>query len=147
MNKEQFTKAMTYLGIAYNKEFTSSQVSVWYDFFIDVDEITFKNAVKYLTVRNKFLPAINEMVEACALLESRKKYDILETMYKDGYFKKGIETLSPEHEMRNYEKATMWLNEEIIPEWLLQDMMKYGYKIPLAYKQSKELNSVPLLLG
>lgn len=147
MTKEQFAKAMTYLGVVFNKEFTSSQVSVWYEYFNDVDEITFKNAIKQIAVKQKFLPAISDLVEMCAEVESKKRFEILDLMYKDGYFRKcDYGEISPEHELRNYEKATMWLSENIIPRWLLEDMKKYGYKVPIAYTNAKELKAPPLLL-
>ncbi len=148
MTKEQFAKAMTYLGVVFNKEFTSAQVSIWYEYFANVEEDTFKNAIKKLAIKQKFLPAVSELVEMCAEVESKKRFEILDLMYKDGYFKKSdYGEITPEHELRNYEKATMWLNENIIPEWLLEDMMKYGYKVPIAYTKAKELKEPPLLFG
>lgn len=147
MTKEQFAKAMTYLGIVYNKEFTSQQVTVWYEYFNDIEENTVKTAIKEIALQSKYIPNISEMIDKCTEVESRKKYDILDLMYKDGYFRMGVKELDPEHELRNYEKAQMWLSNNIIPSWLLEDMMKYGYKVPIAYKKAKELNSPPLLLG
>ena len=52
MTKEQFAKAMSYLGILYNKEFDSTQVSIWYEYFQEIDEITFKKAIKKMAVTN-----------------------------------------------------------------------------------------------
>ena len=46
-------------------------------------------------------------------------------MKKDGYFKLGVEPLSPEQEERNYDKSIRWIEREIIPGFLLEDMQKY----------------------
>lgn len=46
-------------------------------------------------------------------------------MKKDGYFKLGVVPLSPEQEDRNYGKSIRWIEREIIPGFLLEDMQKY----------------------
>lgn len=61
MSKEQFIKGLKYLGIAYNKEFDEEQATVWYDFFKDVDYEVFRQAVKRIIPKNKFLPSIAEL--------------------------------------------------------------------------------------
>lgn len=61
MNKEQFVKGLKYLGIAYNKEFDEEQATVWYDFFKDVEYDTFRQAVKRIIPKNKYLPSIAEL--------------------------------------------------------------------------------------
>ncbi len=148
MTKEQFAKAMTYLGVVFNKEFTSSQVSVWYEYFNDVDEITFKNAIRKMAVKQKFLPAISDLLEMCVTVESDRKMEILEIMYKDGYFRESdYGEITPEHELRNYEKTIMWIKENVIPKFLLEDMIRYGYKVPIAYKEATGLNAPPLQIG
>ena len=131
MTKEQFAKAMSYLGILYNKEFDSTQVSIWYEYFHEIDEITFKKAIKKMAVTNKYIPTIAEMISVC-----------IDLMYKDGYFKYGVVgELDEDHEMRNYDKAIMFVSAGIIPGWLLEDMQKYGYKVPLVYKEMKTLST------
>lgn len=142
MTKEQFAKAMSYLGILYNKEFDSTQVSIWYEYFHEIDEITFKKAIKKMAVTNKYIPTIAEMISVCKDIDERKKIEILDLMYKDGYFKYGVVgELDEDHEMRNYDKAIMFVSAGIIPGWLLEDMQKYGYKVPLVYKEMKILST------
>lgn len=46
-------------------------------------------------------------------------------MKNDGYFKLGVEPLSPEQEDRNYSKSIRWIERGIIPGFLLEDMQKY----------------------
>ena len=48
-------------------------------------------------------------------------------MKEDGYFKRGVYgELSEEQEFRNYDKALMWLDKGIIPEFLREDIKKYN---------------------
>ena len=61
MNKEQFIKGLKYLGIAYNKEFNEEQASVWYDFFRDTDYESFRQAVKRIIPKSKYMPSIAEL--------------------------------------------------------------------------------------
>lgn len=125
MNKEQFAKAMTYLGLIYNKEFTSAQVTVWYEYLHDIEEVTFKSAIKEFATKNKFLPQIPEFIEKCKEIENIKRFDILEFMFKNGYFKRGFIELSPEQEMKNYDKAIMWLKAGTMPSFLKEDIKEY----------------------
>ena len=61
MNKEEFTKGITFLAIAYNKEFTEEQVSVWYEFFKNENYDDFRNAVKRIIPQKQFMPSIAEL--------------------------------------------------------------------------------------
>lgn len=70
MNKEQFTKGITYLAIAYNKEFTQEQINVWYDFFKDEDFENFRKAVKRIIPQKQFMPSIAELKSEIALISN-----------------------------------------------------------------------------
>lgn len=70
MNKEQFTKGITYLAIAYNKELTQEQIGVWYDFFKDEDFETFRQAVKRIIPQKQFMPSIAELKSEIATLKN-----------------------------------------------------------------------------
>lgn len=61
MEKNDFLKGITYLAIAYNKEMTEEAVSVWYDFFKDTDFEIFRQAVKRIIPKNKYMPSIAEL--------------------------------------------------------------------------------------
>ena len=145
MNKEQFAKAMTYLGLIYNKEFTSAQVTVWYEYLHDIEEVTFKNAIKEFATKNKFLPQIPEFIEKCKEIENIKRFDVLEFMFKDGYFKRGFIELSPEQEIRNYDKAIMWLKEGIIPSFLKEDIKEYMRMNKRLQIQDQEIKKIEKL--
>ena len=45
MKPDEFAKAMSFLGLAYNKEFEQAQVEVWYTFFRDTEYSAFRQAV------------------------------------------------------------------------------------------------------
>lgn len=70
MTKEEFVKGMTFLGIAYNKEFTSEQVSVWYEFFKDTNYDVFKQAVKRIIPKKQFIPSIAELKHEITLINN-----------------------------------------------------------------------------
>lgn len=59
MNKEEFLTAITFLNTAYNKEATQEQLSVWYEFFKDTDNETFKKAIKRVITKERFMPSIS----------------------------------------------------------------------------------------
>lgn len=91
-------------------------------------EIVLK-AIDEIIRTSKFMPSIAEILEKCDSQVKTYSYDILKNMLEDGYFKHGAYgELDNSQAIRNYEKATMWLSKGIIPEWLLEDMKKYGYK-------------------
>lgn len=70
MEREQLLKGLKYLGVAYNKDFTSDQATVWFDVFKDTDYTTFGKAIKRLVVTSKFLPTIADLRREIALLEN-----------------------------------------------------------------------------
>lgn len=70
MNKEQFTKGITFLAIAYNKEFTPQQVDVWYDFFKDETYDDFRIAIKRIIPKKQFIPSIAELKQEITLLKN-----------------------------------------------------------------------------
>lgn len=61
MQREEFLKALTYLGLVYSKEFTQEQVSVWYGFFKNDSYDDFRDAIKRISVKSKFMPSIAEL--------------------------------------------------------------------------------------
>lgn len=92
-------------------------------------EIVLK-AIDEIIRTSKFMPTIAEILDKCDGQAKTYTFDILKVMQEDGYFKRGAYgDLGENQAIRNYEKATMWLSKGIIPEWLLEDMKKYGYKV------------------
>lgn len=115
MEKEQFIKCMTYLGIAYNKEYSRFEVEQHYEFLKEYSYEELKKAIKEIIKKSKFLPKINELIEECEIVKEEVKFNILEIMKNDGYFKN----------IREYKKATNFLKSGIIPTWFANDMNNY----------------------
>lgn len=115
MNEKEFSVNMTYLGLAYGKEYTPQELSVYYDFLKEFNDDVLTNAIKNIIKISKFPPKISELVEECKKMKSKTKYDVLDFMDKKGYFASSNE----------YDKATKFLDKNIIPEWLKEDMKNY----------------------
>ena len=103
-------------------------------YFKDLDEDMLMGLIKMyqdeIIRTSKFMPTIAEILEKCNGQAKTYTFDILKIMQEDGYFKRGaLGELDDNQAIKNYEKATMWLSKGIIPNWLLKDMQKYGYKV------------------
>jgi len=111
----------------YMKDMTDEEIFSWYERFVNVRADVFYKTIDNL--RNKFMPNAIELQELCEETETKNSFGIIDKMWADGYFKNGVfGELAPEQQSRNFEKAMMWLNTGIIPDWFLEDMIKYGYK-------------------
>lgn len=118
MKEEELMKGLTYLGMAYGKEYTKIELDQHYDFLKDYSYETFIVAIKSIIRTSKFLPKITELLEECEKHKEQVKNDVVEFMRKQGYFKIPVE----------YEKVSRWLEIGIIPEWFRNDMNRY-YKM------------------
>ena len=125
MNQIEFAKCMKKLSSYYFKDFSSDDLSDWYELFKDIKAKTLEKAIIDIVKESKFMPNINILLDKCKSTTKSYYITIIDKMYKDGYFKEGIVELDPEHEMRNYDKSIKWIEEGIIPEFLKQDMRKY----------------------
>lgn len=63
MDKEKFLKIITYMGLAYNKEFTKEQIEVWYSFLKNYTVEELNMSVKQLISTEKYLPTIAHIKE------------------------------------------------------------------------------------
>lgn len=115
MTEQELVKGLTYLGLAFNKEYTKQECEQHYDFLKEYNYQTFVTAIKELIRTSKFLPKITELLEACENAKSLIKFDVLEYMNQIGYFKATIE----------YEKASQFMERGITPKWLQNDINKY----------------------
>lgn len=120
MTKEELLKGLTYLGTAYGKEYSTIECEQHYDFLKDYSYKTFVAAIKNIIRKSKFLPKITELLEECENCKERTKFEVLEYMNNQGYFKAGSE----------YDKAIMFLEKNNIPEWFKEDLNRY-YKMML----------------
>lgn len=66
MNKQDFLEGMTILGIAYDKEFTEEQVSVWYQMLGNYTKQEFKSAIQELIKTEEYLPSIAKITKTIA---------------------------------------------------------------------------------
>lgn len=135
MNKQEFLESMTYLGLAYGKDYTEEEIKQHYDFLKDYNDITFTEAVKKLIKTSKFLPKISDLIEACESSKQQIKFEVIEYMNSVGYFK----------DIKEYEKTNLFLEKGIIPSWLQEDFKKY-YKMmvnnKIAHNKQQLLNDI-----
>ena len=96
----------------------AGMISMYQDFLLDYNELTLNSAIKSIISKSKYMPSINELLEECELCKTTQKNIVIEKMIKAGYFK----------DSREIEKTYHFLEEGIIPKWLLEDMKKYGYE-------------------
>lgn len=125
MTQIEFAKCMKRLSSFYFKDFSSDDLSAWYELFKDIKVKTLERAITDIVKESKFMPNINILLEKCQSTTKSYYVHILDKMYKAGYFKEGIVPLDPQHELRNYEKSIKWLEEGILPGFLKEDMKKY----------------------
>lgn len=101
------------------------------------NEETLINAIKEIIRTSKYMPSLNEIIEQCEKSRVHQTNEIVELMWKDGYFKKGAYgELDDSQAYRNYNKTLKFIEEGIIPEWLREDMKKY-YSQMLTNKEVK----------
>lgn len=145
MTKEELVKGLTYLGMAYNKKYTEQECSQHYEFLKYYNYATFVEAIRKIIKTSKFLPKIADLIEIMEHNIFHKKYEILDYMYAQGYFKYcEYGEITPTKEKENYDKATYWLENDTCPTWLERDIKKY-YKMMtqnlLENKEQKLLES------
>ena len=133
MTQEQFKDSMAYLGIAYGKEFTQQELIIYYDFLKEFNDDILVKAIKNIIKKSKYLPKITEILEECEKCKEQTRYEVIEFMREKGYFKALIE----------YEKATLFMERGLVPEWLQEDINKY-YKM---MKQDMLDHKETLLIG
>lgn len=115
MKAIEFTKEMKILAMSYNKDFTEETIALWYEQFKNIKKDNLHKAIKQIIITNKYMPSIAELLDGCKKENKKSKLITLEKMKLNGYFKNTTE----------YNKAIKWLEKDITPEWLLNDMKKY----------------------
>lgn len=106
----------------YFRELTDEEfaglISMYQEELSHYSELVLTNAIKSIIKKSKFMPTLKELIDEC---ESIKKYNvslIVSKMIQDGYFKSPMEI----------EKTYKFIEEGNIPDWLKEDMKKYGYE-------------------
>lgn len=106
-------------------------ISMFQEELSGYNELTILNATKSIIRKNKFMPTLKEIIDECENVRTYKINVIIEKMKKAGYFK----------DPREIDKTYKFIEEGIIPDWLVEDMKKYGYEEEksLGYKNLKLL--------
>ena len=137
MNTKGISTLIATFKIAYPyffKESTKEEITalsrIYQEHLSCYNEKTLANVAKKIIATKKFMPSISEIIEACEKEKEFMRNEILELMKSDGYFKKGdYGELDPTQEEKNYTKALMWAERNLLPNWLKEDMKYYQTKI------------------
>lgn len=137
MNTKGISTLIATFKIAYPyffKESTKEEITalsrIYQEHLSCYNEKTLANVAKKIIATKKFMPSISEIIEACEKEKEFMRNEILELMKADGYFKKGdYGELDHIQEERNYTKALMWAERNLLPNWLKEDMKYYQTKI------------------
>lgn len=137
MNTKGISTLIATFKIAYPyffKESTKEEITalsrIYQEHLNCYNEKTLANVAKKIIAIKKFMPSISEIIEACEKEKEFMRNEILELMKSDGYFKKGdYGELDHTQEERNYTKALMWAERNLLPNWLKEDMKYYQTKI------------------
>jgi len=121
MTQIEFLKGMKMITTFYNKDFTQEQLNEWFMFFEDVEAENFYRAIRKRAKESKYVPTINELLENIRITKNDDYLAIVKLMEEDGYF----------HSSKELEKTLHFIDENIIPSWLLEDMEKYRPKLKL----------------
>ena len=105
----------------------AGMIGMYQEFLSGYNELTLNSAIRTIIAKSRYMPTLNEIIEECECSKIYRQNEILKRMKDDGYFKKGVYELDDIHASKNYEKMLMWIEKGIIPNWLLEDMKKYGY--------------------
>lgn len=125
MDKLDFTEGMKILSSCYHKDISNDDFVIWYELLQDIEPEVFKKSIIDLCKERSYMPTIHDILDKTVTTKNNYYLSILEQMKKYGYFKLGVEPLLPEHEERNYDKSIRWIERDIIPEFLMNDMRRY----------------------
>lgn len=146
MKIEELVKGLSFLGLAYGKEYSQLEAQQIYEFVKEYDYDTFIRATKEIVRTSKFVPKIADLIEVCEKQKEVKKREILDYMKEEGYF---YLSYRPEHKLdeaqatRNYMKAINFLERGIIPDWFREDINYYYNKMnktQIGVKENKLLS-------
>lgn len=129
MKMEEFIKVISYLGMAYGKEYSQAETQQMYEFLKEYNYQTMIDAVKSLIRTSKFVPKIADIIEACENNRSSQRVEVVKYMMDSGYFKfSPYGEITDEHALRNYDKAMRYLETNNVPDWFQEDLNHY-YKL------------------
>lgn len=139
---KSISKALMKLKIAYQyyfKDMPSDEfiglISIYKDALSDYNDITIEAAINQIIKTNKYMPSVAEVIEECNKSLCYKSNQIIQRMYDSGYFHINV---TDDQAKLNYQKALMFVEKGIVPNWLLNDMKEYEENL-LSNQSSKML--------
>lgn len=123
----KFKIAYPYFFKELKNEELIGMISLYQEELAEYNEPTIVNATKNIIRNSKFMPSLKEIIEACEEFKVRGTNEVIEKMISAGYFKS----------VNEIDKAYKFVEEDVIPKWLLVDMKKYGYEEPRTLGSSK----------
>ncbi len=125
MTQLEFTKGMTLISMTYAKfDMDAPTMEIWYSFFEEIRGDVFILAVKSFIRQSRFAPTVADLLSLCEDQRGHIINETLKLMWERGYFtQKGA--LTETQGMRNFEKASYWVQRKLIPEWFEADMRLY----------------------
>lgn len=126
MDLIDFTEGLKILSSCYQRDINNDDFIIWYELLKNIEYNHFIDAIKELCVEKSYMPSPHDILDKSKKIKSQKNLSILQAMKEKGYFKEGIKPLDVEHETHNYEKAIMWAEKGILPEYLNKDMKMYN---------------------
>jgi hypothetical protein len=134
MEQSSFAKLVKTLEVAYpyyfkdlSKENALAFMQLYYSNLKKYRYEIVAKVISNIIKTSEYMPTIAQLIKECDN-ESKLYYrEILENMYRAGYFKTDEE----------YGKAVMWLLEEkpLIPEWLEKDIIAFESKKELTHNE------------
>lgn len=141
MKQEEFVKAIAYLGMAYNKEYSQAETMQMYEFLKEYNYETFTKAIKNIIKTSKFVPKIADLIEESEKQKETKRIEVIEYMRKSGYFNTSPYGDIDEYQASlNYNKTIMWLEQGTVPSWLQEDINRYYRKMDKVQLQHEQNN-------
>lgn len=141
MKQEEFVKAIAYLGMAYNKEYSQAETMQMYEFLKEYNYQTFTKAIKNIIKTSKFVPKIADLIEESEKQKETKRIEVIEYMRKSGYFNtSSYGEIDEDHATLNYNKTIMWLEQGTVPSWLQEDINRYYRKMDKVQLQHEQNN-------
>ena len=160
MDKEKFVKGITFLGVAYNKEFTKEELEVWYSMLKDYSVEEFSNAIQELVKTEERLPSIATITKQIAknrtayLPEAEEEWqEVKKAISKYGYYREqeALNSLKPytakivryigfQRICMATQEEQIWNKKEFIGEYeTLKDKIVEGLQIGI---DSSEIKSI-----
>lgn len=130
MGMLEFLESFKKVCVVFGKAYDEKELSIYYEYLKDYSSQTFQVACDLAIKECKFFPKVAEMLEFCKRASIESKKIIVNYMISKGYFKCDAEI----------KKTLYFVEHNIIPNWLKDDMRKY-YKMMLNENNTQKIES------